>query len=225
MKQNKQAFSLAEVLIAISIIGVVALLTMPKLLNKTDDQEYKSNLKKGYSVLNQAFDLITCENGGYITPSISSCVANNGTGETCFKDALKAKFKYVQECNSGSTLGTCLPAVPRFYTGGADGTNWHMNSYIAGLQLGDGMGLGIHLDDPACATSFGTPAVTNGCGWLTLDLNGIKPPNQWGKDLYSFMVTSDKLLPMRSSYDSTADDCKTGTNQGYYCAYKYLSGN
>ncbi|MDD3236767.1 MAG: type II secretion system protein [Candidatus Gastranaerophilales bacterium] len=50
----KKAFTLAEVLITLVIIGVIAALTIPALLNDTNKQEYRTATKKAYSVLSQA---------------------------------------------------------------------------------------------------------------------------------------------------------------------------
>src|SRR5574344_2904850 len=49
------AFTLAEVLITLGIIGVVAALTIPTLMQKTQELESISKLKKVYSVLQNAY--------------------------------------------------------------------------------------------------------------------------------------------------------------------------
>ncbi len=48
------AFTLAEVLITLGIIGVVAAMTMPTLMNSTNGAQYKTAYKKALSVLSQA---------------------------------------------------------------------------------------------------------------------------------------------------------------------------
>jgi len=48
------AFTLAEVLITLAIIGVVAAMTMPTLINNTNGAQFKTAYKKALSVLNQA---------------------------------------------------------------------------------------------------------------------------------------------------------------------------
>lgn len=55
MKRN--AFTLAEVLIALVIIGVIASMTIPTLLNNTNSQEYRTALKKAVAMINQAVTL------------------------------------------------------------------------------------------------------------------------------------------------------------------------
>lgn len=51
---QKNAFTLAEVLITLGIIGVVAAMTMPTLLNSTQGIQYKTAFKKSLSVISQA---------------------------------------------------------------------------------------------------------------------------------------------------------------------------
>ncbi|MBS5860501.1 type II secretion system protein [bacterium] len=50
----KAAFTLAEVLITLGIIGVVAAMTMPTLINSTQGAQYKTAYKKALSVMSQA---------------------------------------------------------------------------------------------------------------------------------------------------------------------------
>ena len=50
----KSAFTLAEVLITLGIIGVVAAMTMPTLINSTQGAQYKTAYKKALSVMSQA---------------------------------------------------------------------------------------------------------------------------------------------------------------------------
>ncbi len=52
---NKSAFTLAETLIVMGIIGVVAALTLPNLNSSTGDKEKVVKLKKIYSNLEDAF--------------------------------------------------------------------------------------------------------------------------------------------------------------------------
>ena len=55
--KKRNAFTLAEVLIALVIIGVIASMTIPTLLNNTNSQEYRTALKKSVAVVNQAVTL------------------------------------------------------------------------------------------------------------------------------------------------------------------------
>ncbi len=57
------AFTLAEVLITLGIIGVVAALTIPTLIMHHRKQVIETRLKKFYSMFNQAILLSTVDNG------------------------------------------------------------------------------------------------------------------------------------------------------------------
>ena len=57
MKKTFSAFTLAEVLITLGIIGVVAAMTMPTLMNQTNGAQYKAAYKKALSAISQAVTL------------------------------------------------------------------------------------------------------------------------------------------------------------------------
>ena len=53
----KSAFTLAEVLITLVVVGVIAALTIPTVIYKTKKTEYSVRLKKFYSTMNQVIKL------------------------------------------------------------------------------------------------------------------------------------------------------------------------
>ena len=57
------AFTLAEVLITLGIIGVVAALTLPTLIQNHQKQVYVTQLKKAYSTLNNAINKMAVDEG------------------------------------------------------------------------------------------------------------------------------------------------------------------
>lgn len=56
---DKQAFTLAEVLITLGIVGVIAAMTLPALINQTQGKELETGLKKAYSILQAAYNQMT----------------------------------------------------------------------------------------------------------------------------------------------------------------------
>lgn len=65
--QEKAAFTLAEVLITLGIIGVIAALTIPTLMSAYNKKTVETRLARLYSMMNQAIKLSTIDNGD--TPS------------------------------------------------------------------------------------------------------------------------------------------------------------
>ncbi len=53
----KKAFTLAEILITLAIIGVVAAISIPSVISNSEQQQFKTGLKKAVSVLNSAISM------------------------------------------------------------------------------------------------------------------------------------------------------------------------
>ena len=60
---RKSAFTLAEVLITLGIIGVVAAMTLPSLIGNYKKKQTVTQLKKSYTVLSQAVKMSELKNG------------------------------------------------------------------------------------------------------------------------------------------------------------------
>lgn len=63
LNKKRKAFTLAEVLITLGIIGVVAAMTIPTLIANTKSQQYRSQFKKTLSTLNQAVRMSSEQQG------------------------------------------------------------------------------------------------------------------------------------------------------------------
>lgn len=63
MSKRHTAFTLAEILITLGVIGVVAALTIPTLISNYQKAQYITALKKAYSQFNQVLSQIALDNG------------------------------------------------------------------------------------------------------------------------------------------------------------------
>lgn len=214
---KKKSFTLAEVLITLGIIGIVAAMTIPTLMQNTQNAELVTKMKKEYSVLSNAFEQLKTESGGDFTFALA-----NGTssGNSLFRNIFESKISYVKECSTASTDG-CLSNNIKLPGSGL--TDSMAGAYTnPGIISKDGASLIFHLDDMACKQPRNP--YPNGCGWVLVDVNGPQSPNIWGRDVYLFFIFSDVIRPYSAKLNAGTDDC-TNTSYGYTCAGKYLLGN
>ena len=218
--KKREAFTLAEVLITLGIIGVVAALTIPTLVNNYRKKQFETGLKKEYSVLLQALDMYKQDNE---TPLKKEDTDQSG-GE--FKNKIQPYLKILVDCgnNQASSKAKCVPNG--YYTQDKKYTYKTYSGNIARETLFDDgqiiLNDGSHLlfENPG-----GGSAV-----YVSIDVNGYKKlPNKWGEDVFTFQLMNDgKLLPMGAegtSFRNTATYCsKTSSNvyNGIACANRAI---
>ncbi|MCD8023924.1 MAG: type II secretion system GspH family protein, partial [Candidatus Gastranaerophilales bacterium] len=210
----KAAFTLAETLITLAIIGVVAAMTIPAVLNHTKETQMKTGLKKAQSILSEALQLMQEEEG------IIANFANYPF--RAFFPVFKTYFSNLKDCSNsecsyltGSTVGN------QYYTYNGS-TNAYAYYFDDGqLILADGMFLMVE-----------DPNAVKGTIFLSIDINGLdKKPNKWGHDLFTFQIDEQtgKLLPMGHPDTDFTDEStycsKTSSNtkNGIACTYKALT--
>lgn len=208
------AFTLAEVLITLGIIGVVASLTVPILINNINDAQTKSGVKEAYSILSQAMTNAYRENGNTIT----GLASNHST----FKDIFKPYLSYIKDCSSNAITDGCW--ITQNYK---DATPWVAveTSQNAGLILKNGMLLYFRLHSSNCLYTDGN-SINWRCGFIEVDINGFKGPNRTGMDTFPFSLQDGSVKPFGISGDNNNfGSCKStdiGNSSGWGCTYKYL---
>ena len=109
---SKNAFTLAEVLITLGIIGVVAAMTMPTLVQNYKNREVESKLQKIYTVMNQAIMMSELDNGPKEYWD-NTCTA----GDETYKDDCKQNFeKYFLKYLKYSKFEERNTTVGKYYT-------------------------------------------------------------------------------------------------------------
>lgn len=201
---KQSAFTLAEVLITLGIIGVVAAMTIPTLMNNTQEKEYVSSLKKTFSILANAQTLAENENGNIMSWSYTSDAAQNS--KTVF-DNIKPYLKISKEC--GYSDGCWTPTVYSFnnFNGPWSLTNTTRYWFI----LNDGTFIGINA--PGAISDSGSIA-------FYIDVNGAKKPNVAGVDIFQVSMKNNKL----TDYD-TKNGAPTCYTNSFTCSSWVLAND
>lgn len=167
-------FTLAEVLITLGIIGVVAAMTMPTLMNSTQGAQYKAAYKKALSALSQAVTLnvaldewsfADADNITYKLEDMFNSrmnVVRQETGVTNIKDS-KGNPYQVAVSDAGALQGVTGKTVD---IGGTNTT----------LFFNDGI---MFTYNPAASTNCtkADGATAKICTGF-IDVNGVKAPNR-----------------------------------------------
>ncbi len=206
--ENKKGFTLAEVLITLAIIGVVAALTIPTVVKNYQKTQTITKLKKAYSTLSQAYNNSQAENGMYQTWDKGEDIGPTEYFDRYWKSYLKVQkiCTSYSDCGYKSNMPWKSPV----------GTTFEMNvvypSFRVTFLTSDGLLFVIF-------TQSGAEVVSNTN--IYVDLNGSKEPNQLGKDLFMFVRTDKGVLPRcySDTMDTINNNCSK-TGQGFCCAAK-----
>ncbi|MBR1754390.1 type II secretion system protein [bacterium] len=112
---KKFGFTLAEVLITLGIIGVVAAMTIPTLMQKTNDAELKSGFKKMISVVNQGISMNYALDGVDFSNISGLGAANDGQGSTW----LGFLYNRLNVVGSGTPTGDITTGTEVFFSDGS----------------------------------------------------------------------------------------------------------
>ena len=204
----KKGFTLAEVLITLGIIGVVAAMTLPALVTNKQAKELQVGLKKGYSLISQVFQMMTYGEGQAITPKEYSTHT--------FAPAFDKYLVAAKACPSSQCLIIRLDEVDEEGNSlgydFADYKTYNKKANIEGSLFDNGQfllrnGMTIYIENEASI-------------YLSLDVNGMyKGPNRWGHHLFTFQIMNNgKLLPMGAdgtAYKDASKFCSATSSSKY----------
>ncbi|MDR1327133.1 MAG: prepilin-type N-terminal cleavage/methylation domain-containing protein [Heliobacteriaceae bacterium] len=217
---KKNGFTLAEVLITLGIIGVVAALTLPALIQNYKKQALKAGFRKAYSVLTNTFNLMQDENGvRAVSEDFSSA------------DVLKSRLLEMKRLNIMNECGTRNGVGRNCFSNSQLVANYKNYSKLAAISgswfddgqliLGDGMIIMLERQSGEPRGLF-----------VSVDVNGYnKPPNAWGHDVFTFELTKQgAFLPEGAPgtlYEGNSEvlclNTSTSSINGLTCAQKAIS--
>lgn len=209
-------FTLAEVLITLGIIGIVAEITIPTLMQNMNEKQTVGMVKKEYSTLSQAFNMAVLNDGPPDGWGLSTTSFNDVDTMILFNHFVPY-MKTIKKC--GIDRG-CLPDIP--YIGLSNGTeDFDSTTDTAKLQLADGSIMFFRY----WAGSYmgNTPSLSYVIGPVFVDINGFKKPNKLGVDVFRFLITKYGIIPSGTQQETAdfkdgSDGCSTTGGTGRNCA-------
>ena len=193
-RMEKKSFTLAEVVIVLGIIGLIAEMTIPALISNVQDAKLKGMWKKAYSSINQATIQIKEDNGGSLVGLF--------TDANTMVDVYASKMRVLEVCHYNNDFqGNC-------------------HGYYASIWLSDGVILGTNYSDTNCDTdSWGLANFgQNLCGEFYVEAN--ENSNVEGGEVFWVGIGPEKVIPGGSAgMINPPWKCPVGV----FCnSYKYL---
>ena len=209
----QQAFTMAEILLSLTIIGVVAAITLPSLTGNINERTWNTQRKALYARMSQAIALMPALNGyGTLVEGNDSTSAQDTATETFLTDGLAKVLKinnicdntHLEDCGvvtSFTNMAGSQTSMPTtlyelsfgfrrlVYFGSSYST---MDTKTAAFETQNGESI-VTFYNQSCRTEYRDSLDSNGnvfsflhpnmCVNFIYDLNGNKGPNTVGKDI------------------------------------------
>jgi len=211
----KKGFTLAEVLITLGIIGVVAALTIPTLMNNMNKADLQAKFKKANALINTVINQIVYEKQTldlqkeYCYHSDPTCETGEYTGMNSLDKLLTDMAPYFKSAVIRNTSQP-IPDIDTRGNGhniiGENVGNLIHSSASAAIYLADGSIIDINCPSAAYPQ-------------IIFDLNGNKGPNRFGYDIFWWRLEGTKAVPLSWDYgDGQNCQLTSGQYSGVMCA-------
>lgn len=189
---KKNAFTLAELLITLGIIGVVAAITIPAVVSNSTNQKYITGAKKAFNTLKMVQRQAEADYGEMSDWGLK--------GNNDFKKYLLPHFEVLADCGTDSG---CFAEEILYYTKGEDEDESGFSTKSGyKFTTADGIAYAFIADGTTIR--------------IFADVNGLDLPNKLGKDVFTFDVTGQGIKP--GGFGMKVGDIKTNClSKGYAC--------
>lgn len=225
--KSSSAFTLAELLITIGVLGVVAAITLPAVINNIQDKQFHAKWKKTYATIANAYNLTYQDNPIHFE-KLSGDEKTNAAKDLYYN--IFSKLNTIDYCVLQGLQGKVCTA----YGQGL------LNSSVVSPKCNslnldkkntscmyDGAGGVAYLND-------GTTIYAHGYLWeyprFLVDVNGTENPNVIGRDMYIIIFEKNRVIPAGADgYELKGCDKNIKSNgeaadvfSGSGCGAKYL---
>ena len=194
---KRKAFNFAEVMITMTVIGVVAALTMPGLVAHYHEKEYVSQLAKALSQYEQAMQNIMFrhECTDIECTGVYSSTTSDNDWNNKFEEEMRKSIKIVKIAKSGTAI---MPSIRSKYLKPKDtylttDEDWRSTSGFK-FMTPDGV---MYLVEPKGCVQVAhqyISTINTFCAEVLIDVNSERRPNQYGRDIFKFIVAQNGHL-------------------------------
>lgn len=214
----KKGFTLSELLLSLIIVGVVAVLTIPVLMNNVQHKTFATQVKNMSAMIEQmAQDELIAKH-------------TKNLADTDFSDPTKLlsdnHFSIAKKCTSDESLTKCWKTEA---TGKEKVTYKMLNRAV---NTGFPQRLVTIILKNGVIISYGISSSPNALGAFTMDINGNDKPNIAGRDLFVFHVNNKGHVVgynvvdfMNKNLEQLNQCCKNSTGIAARCCYDALADN
>lgn len=185
------AFTLAEVLVVMGIIGVVAAITVPTLNNTTNEKEIVAKVNKAAADITEAYGRARAKYGRY--------PRNWGTGGTLIPNRVLEFMQVKTSCMSMASGSTCMKTTAKSLVT----SNTYTVPYYKSALLADGMSIGFSncIEGNLSCVSGNAIGLPDNVYIAVVDIDGpTKGFNTIGVDIFYFLLAEEGGL---NTADST----------------------
>lgn len=210
----KKGFTLAEVLITLGIVGIVAVLTIPGVMKNYQNRLYTAQLEKVYAQISDAAQALMNDEhvDNFYETSASGFVVCTNTGicKGGLANFLSNYFKVIKDNCAGSDE-PCISDSATFY------------KTVNGANVAGGMAPADYCIQTISGASIcGFHNGTNHCTSLVVDVNGMALPNVAGRDIFSMDIRQNGSIAdfgsacLNTNAGTTAENCMKGSTDSLY---------
>lgn len=211
---NAKAFTLAEVLITLGIIGVVAAMTLPTLVQRYKEQETVTRVKKFYSGFSQAYMQAVMDNGTIDNWGLTDSVieTDDGGNNIHSEESLENYDKFLEK------MKPYLKNIryEKFSTNKLKSSS--------GIVLPDGTAvISMWLQPSSCTDDkkyCGDLYISTDGGAMYEDTRGIVR-----KTVFAFIINRNRIMPVGLENSDFKSNCLTGKKYSHCTGWVITHGN
>jgi len=205
---QKKGFTIIEIVVVFLLMLGVIFLVYPRSVDSTREAKLISKWSEKSSELEYMFSVIKAQKDGAIEEQFLKTQSDDKKNKIMI-NAIKPYLRITSELNTVYIPGfmdkTVIPSDSKYHF-----SRYYLTSSneIVGLKF-------INSD---CKGK-------DVCFIMSFDMNGVKPPNTWGYDIFGIDVFRDKIAPFGKEINSDIlkQNCSRD-GSGVYCSYYYLIG-